>query len=56
MKLLYGLQRQDRKVKADPELNLAMDAKGNMKGFYKYVISKRKTRETGGNWAWNLLN
>lgn len=54
--MLYDLQRQGRKVKADPELNLAMGAKGNIKGFYKYVNSKRKTRENAGNWAWNLLN
>ena len=34
-----------RKAKADLELNLAKDVKGNRKGFYKYINSKRKTRE-----------
>jgi len=34
-----------RKAKADLELNLAKDMKGNRKGLYKYINSKRKTRE-----------
>ena len=34
-----------RKVKAQLELNLASEVKGNKKLFYKYINSKRKTRE-----------
>ena len=30
------------------ELNLSRDVKGNKKGFYKYVNSKRKSRENMG--------
>lgn len=37
-----------RKVKVDMEVNLARDVKGNKKGFYKYINSKRKTRENLG--------
>ncbi|KAK4811175.1 hypothetical protein QYF61_019806 [Mycteria americana] len=36
-----------RKAKAQLELNLARDVKGNKKGFYKYISSKRNTRESG---------
>lgn len=31
-----------------PMLNLAMDVKGNRKGFYKYRKGKRKTKESMG--------
>lgn len=34
------------------ELNLARGVKGNKKGFYKYINSKRKSRENMGQ----LLN
>ncbi|PKU39258.1 rna-directed dna polymerase from mobile element jockey-like [Limosa lapponica baueri] len=34
-----------RKAKAHLELNLARDIKDNKKGFFKYISSKRKTRE-----------
>ncbi|PKU36582.1 rna-directed dna polymerase from mobile element jockey-like [Limosa lapponica baueri] len=34
-----------RKVRSHLELNLARDAKDNKKGFFKYISSKRKTRE-----------
>ena len=30
------------------ELNLASDVRGNEKGFYRYIRSKRKTRENVG--------
>ncbi|KFP99488.1 hypothetical protein N329_04107, partial [Haliaeetus albicilla] len=35
-----------RKAKAQPELNLARDAKNNKKGFYRYVSRKRKVKES----------
>ena len=35
-----------RKAKALLELNLARDAKNNNKGFYRYVIQKRKVKES----------
>ncbi|KFQ99133.1 hypothetical protein Y956_03969, partial [Nipponia nippon] len=35
-----------RKAKARLELNLARDAKNNKKGFYRYVIQKRKVKES----------
>ncbi|GAB0205781.1 mitochondrial enolase superfamily member 1 [Grus japonensis] len=34
-----------RKAKAHLELKLARDVKDNKKGFFKYISSKRKTRE-----------
>ncbi|KGL78095.1 hypothetical protein N309_02912, partial [Tinamus guttatus] len=34
-----------RKAKARLELELVRDVRGNRKGFYKYISSKRKTRE-----------
>ncbi|PKU33936.1 glycerol kinase [Limosa lapponica baueri] len=34
-----------RNVKAQLELNMARDVKDNKKGFFKYISSKRKTRE-----------
>ncbi|KFQ17180.1 hypothetical protein N331_12325, partial [Merops nubicus] len=34
-----------RKAKAQMELNLARDAKENRKGFYRYIIQKRKVKE-----------
>ncbi|GAB0206062.1 mitochondrial enolase superfamily member 1 [Grus japonensis] len=37
-----------RKVKAHLELKLARDVKANKKGFFKYISSKRKTRENVG--------
>jgi len=37
-----------RKAKAYLELNLAKEIKDNKKGFFKYVNSKRKTRENMG--------
>lgn len=40
----YG-GKKIRKVKAQHELNLATVAKDNKKCFYKYINSKRKTKE-----------
>ncbi|GAB0176369.1 mitochondrial enolase superfamily member 1 [Grus japonensis] len=37
-----------RKAKVHLELNLARDVKDNKKGFFKYISSKRKTRENVG--------
>jgi len=37
-----------RKAKADLELKLARDVKNNKKGFFKYISSKRKTRDNVG--------
>ncbi|GAB0182218.1 hypothetical protein GRJ2_000687100 [Grus japonensis] len=37
-----------RKAKTHLELNLARDVKDNKKGFFKYISSKRKTRENVG--------
>jgi len=37
-----------RKAKVHLELNLAKDIKDNKKGFFKYISSKRKTRENVG--------
>ncbi|XP_060136500.1 uncharacterized protein LOC132592834 [Zootoca vivipara] len=37
-----------RKAKAENELRLAREVKSNKKGFYGYVRSKRKTKETVG--------
>jgi len=37
-----------RKAKVHPELNLARDVKNNKKGFFKYISSKRKTRDNVG--------
>ncbi|PKU32960.1 hypothetical protein llap_16734 [Limosa lapponica baueri] len=37
-----------RKAKAHLELNLARDVKDNKKSFFKYISSKRKTRENVG--------
>jgi len=37
-----------RKAKAHLELNLARDVKDNKKGFFKYISSKRKTRDNVG--------
>jgi len=41
-----------KKAKAHLELNLLREVKDNKKGFFKYVSSKRKTRENVGS----LLN
>jgi len=35
-----------RKAKAQLEMNLARDAKKSEKGFYRYVIQKRKVKES----------
>jgi len=35
-----------RKTMAQPEQNLARDAKNNKKGFYRYVSQKRKVKES----------
>ena len=37
-----------RKVKAQLELNLAMDVMGNKKAFCKWISSRRKTKENPG--------
>jgi len=37
-----------RKAKVHLELNLPRDVKDNSKGFFKYISSKRKTRENVG--------
>lgn len=37
-----------RKGKIHLKLNLARDMKSNRKGFLKYIISKRKTRQNVG--------
>jgi len=37
-----------RKAKVHLELNLARDVKGNKKSFFKYISSKRKTRDNAG--------
>lgn len=37
-----------RKAKANLELSLVKDVKGNNNGFYKYINSKRKVREIVG--------
>ncbi|KAK4826719.1 hypothetical protein QYF61_010934 [Mycteria americana] len=42
----HGNMDRVKKVKANLEPDLARHVKGNKKGFYKYMISKRKTRET----------
>lgn len=41
-------RNQVRKAKARLELNLAMNIKGNKKGFYRYIGDKRKTGEIVG--------
>ncbi|GAB0207699.1 mitochondrial enolase superfamily member 1 [Grus japonensis] len=43
-----GTRDATRKAKAHLELNLARDVKDNKKGFFKYISSKRKTRENVG--------
>lgn len=37
-----------RKTKAHLELNLERDVKSNKKGFYRYIDSKKKTKENVG--------
>ncbi|KFQ43562.1 hypothetical protein N333_00528, partial [Nestor notabilis] len=39
---------QVRKAKAQLELNLARDVKSNRKGFYRYIVNKRQTRDNVG--------
>jgi len=41
-------RHETRKSKAHLELNLARDVKDNKKGFFKYIISKQKTRDNVG--------
>lgn len=44
--MLFDLARIGvRKAKADMELGLSGDQKGNKKGFYKYMNIKKKTKE-----------
>ncbi|PKU39968.1 hypothetical protein llap_9736 [Limosa lapponica baueri] len=48
-----------RKAKAQAELNLARDVKGNKQSFHRYVSDKRKTRksnrkEAGGLVTWHM--
>ncbi|NXU58904.1 LIN1 transcriptase, partial [Turnix velox] len=46
--VVRGTREKIRKAKAEVELKLARDIKGNKKNFYKYVNEKRKTRENVG--------
>ncbi|KAK4807184.1 hypothetical protein QYF61_024304 [Mycteria americana] len=46
--IVQAARDQVRKAKAQMELNLARDVKGNKKSFYRYVGDKRKTRENVG--------
>jgi len=43
---------ETRKAKVHLELNLARDVQDNKKSFFKYISSKRKTRDN----VWSLLN
>ncbi|GAB0187214.1 mitochondrial enolase superfamily member 1 [Grus japonensis] len=45
LRKISGIVDAARKTKAYLELNLARDVKDNKKGFFKYISSKRKTRE-----------
>lgn len=38
-----------KKAKARLELNLARDIKGSKKGFYRFIVDKRKTRKIVGS-------
>ena len=42
------MQGWSYKAKVHLELNLATNVKGNKKGFYRHISSKRKTRENVG--------
>ncbi|KAK4827148.1 hypothetical protein QYF61_015102 [Mycteria americana] len=44
----WTIRDRVRKAKADLELSLARDVKDNKKGFYKFINSKRKTKENMG--------
>jgi len=46
--IVRGCREAMRKAKAHLEFNLARDVKDNMKGFFKYISSKRMTRENVG--------
>ncbi|PKU44522.1 rna-directed dna polymerase from mobile element jockey- hypothetical protein [Limosa lapponica baueri] len=46
--IVQAARDQDRKDKAQIELNLVRDTKGNTKSFYRYIDDKRKTRENLG--------
>uniref|UniRef100_A0A8B9PUS7 Immunoglobulin C1-set domain-containing protein n=1 Tax=Apteryx owenii TaxID=8824 RepID=A0A8B9PUS7_APTOW len=46
--VVRGCRDARRKAKAHLELNVASDVKDNKKGFFKYIGSKRKTRENVG--------
>ena len=39
---------EDGKTKAQLELELVRDGKGNINGFYKYIGSERKAKENVG--------
>lgn len=41
-----------RNVEVYLELSLVMGMKDDKKGFYQYISSKRKTRETICEWDW----
>ena len=41
-----------RKAKAQLELTLAKEVKGNMKGFSKYLVRRRKVRGSVGQGTW----
>jgi len=43
--VVRGRRDATRKAKALLELNLARDVRNNKKGFFKYISSKRKTRD-----------
>jgi len=46
--VVRACREETRKPKVHLELNLARDKKGNKKGFFNYISSKRKTRENMG--------
>lgn len=43
--IVQEVREKVREAKAQIELSLAMDIEDNRKGFYRYVASKRKTRD-----------
>jgi len=43
-----SMQRSGYKSQSHLELNMARDVKGNKKGFYKHISSRRKTSENVG--------
>uniref|UniRef100_A0A8V5GU01 Uncharacterized protein n=1 Tax=Melopsittacus undulatus TaxID=13146 RepID=A0A8V5GU01_MELUD len=52
--VVQDVRDQVRKAKAQLELNLARDVKDNRKGFYRYVVAKKQTRDNVGP-LWKLL-